>query len=468
MSTVAVAPVLAVYPQPGEVRQHGEAAGESEAGAGRRRPSTDDLPAAARAALRQASVALDALVAMDPDALGGRGTDQLALALHGLAERAAAGATALLPRVERDGRWALDGDATFPRWVATRFGSSVAGARVRVRTARVLADHLPAVLDAALAGDLGTESAGVLARAATTATRRAVLADESHGCNATFLLDQARSLGVDDLRAVVRVWAAHADPSADERGFVEASEREFLTLARLPYGYRLDGQLTVEHGQQLGAALAAVSSVPAADDQRSSAQRRAQALADLARSVLEHHPVPTGRVARPQVAVHVDLETLQAEVARADAARDGTEATGPARFTPTDLRRGAFFADGTSVPPGALDRLACDSGLFRILFAPDGEVLDVGRTKRIFSGAVRTAVVARDGHCAYPGCSAPPSISEVHHVAHWTRDGGRTEPRNGVLLCYHHHEVVHRRGLSVARDGRRWAFADRAGVPLRQ
>jgi hypothetical protein len=436
---------------------------------------TGDLPEPLARALATIGCALDVLADVDPAGLTGRGTEQLALGLHALAERAAAGVTATLPLVERDGLWALDAEATFPRWVARRLGLSVASARSRVRLARTLRDHLPATRDAVRAGEIGTEATAAIAVAATSQARRDVLADRGHACNEAFLVEQARRLPVDDLRAVVRVWSCHADPDTDERGFREATEREHLTLSRLPYGYRVDGQLTAEHGQQLSTALAGLTPVPAADDARSTAQRRAQALADLARTVIEHHPVGAGRVSRPRVSVLVDHATLAGLVerglrragdAQGAADREGS-GTGAARFTPDDLRTGAFFADGTHVPRDVLDRLACDGELQRILFAPDGEVIDVGRTRRIFTGAARTAVVARDGRCAYPGCSAPPQIGEVHHVRHWVRDGGHTEPRNGVLLCYHHHEVVHRRGLEVARAPEGWVFTDRRGTVLR-
>ncbi len=447
-----------------------------------------ELPPPLAEAVETLSRALDVLLAADLADLPGRGAEQVVVALHRAAERAAAGVTTGPPRLERDGWWAVDDEATFPRWVARRLGMAVPTARRRVRVGRALSDHLPQAAAAARSGALGTEAAAVLAGTVTSDARREVLADPEHGCNEAFLLAQAVALPVDDLRSVVRVWSHRADPASDERGYREADEHEHLSLSRLPFGYRVDGQLTVEHGQQLSAALAAVSPVPAADDVRSAAQRRAHALADLARTVLEHHPVGAGRVARPGIMVHVDHATLAGLVAQscdteavgAGAGRRGGPRSGggggpqdtawlaPQLFGPDDLRRGAFFEDGTSVPREVLDQLACDGGLSRFLFAPDGAVLDVGRTRRIFVGSVRAAVVARDGHCAYPGCSAPPHLGEVHHVAHWVRDGGHTEPANGVLLCYHHHEVVHRRGLSVARRGREWEFEDRLGTVLRR
>ena len=461
MTAVAAAPPLAPA---------GTGTGPGVGTAGPGGADAGELPGPLGSAVAALCSALDAVLAADPDDVPGRGAEQIASVLHSVAERATAGVTGLLPRIERDGRWALDGDATYARWVARRLGLSVGAARSRVRVARTLHDHLPRTLDAARSGEVGSEAASALGRVATSDARCAVLADPDHGCSEAFLLDQARGLAVDDLRAVLRVWSHRADPDSDERGFREAAEREHLTLSRLPDGYHVDGMLTVEHGQQLSTALAAVTPVPAAGDPRSTAQRRAQALADLARTVLEHHPVGAGRVARPRVAVHVDHETLARLVEKALAREAGTATDDrpPSGFTPEDLRRGAFFEDGTVVPRAVLDRLACDGELHRILFGPGGEVLDVGRTQRVFSGPVRAAVVARDGHCAFDGCTAPPRISEVHHVRHWARDGGRTEPDNGVLLCYHHHELVHRLALGVARVDGAWQLTDRHGAVMRR
>jgi hypothetical protein len=38
----------------------------------------------------------------------------------------------------------------------------------------------------------------------------------------------------------------------------------------------------------------------------------------------------------------------------------------------------------------------------------DGQVLDVGRERRLFTGPLRRALVLRDGGCAFPGCDRPP------------------------------------------------------------
>jgi hypothetical protein len=91
--------------------------------------------------------------------------------------------------------------------------------------------------------------------------------------------------------------------------------------------------------------------------------------------------------------------------------------------------------------------------------------LDVGRAERTFTNARRSAIIARDKHCRFPGCTAPPAISECHHVRHWSR-GGATDVANGILLCWFHHDLVHRRGIAIQRRGNRWEFTDADGREL--
>ena len=123
---------------------------------------------------------------------------------------------------------------------------------------------------------------------------------------------------------------------------------------------------------------------------------------------------------------------------------------------------------GVAVTRRELDRLMCDSAITRVIFGPRGEVLDVGRTYRTFTGARRRALDAHDGGCAYPGCDLPPCQCEGHH----TRDGGwaggaTTNTDEGILLCYHHHPWVHDHDITITRDHLGdWQFTDRWGIPL--
>ncbi|HQJ35960.1 MAG TPA: HNH endonuclease signature motif containing protein, partial [Rhodoglobus sp.] len=57
----------------------------------------------------------------------------------------------------------------------------------------------------------------------------------------------------------------------------------------------------------------------------------------------------------------------------------------------------------------------------------------------------------RDGGCQLGDCDRPPSWCETHHIDHWTRDHGSTNTNRGILLCRHHHMLVHNNGWEITR-----------------
>ncbi|HEY8718305.1 HNH endonuclease signature motif containing protein, partial [Pengzhenrongella sp.] len=89
--------------------------------------------------------------------------------------------------------------------------------------------------------------------------------------------------------------------------------------------------------------------------------------------------------------------------------------------------------------------------------------LDLGRSERLFTGVQRSAVIARDRHCAWPECDQPARWCQIHHIRWWKRDFGSTSVDNGILLCTFHHHEVHRLDLSITRKPA--PRPDRNGVP---
>jgi hypothetical protein len=78
---------------------------------------------------------------------------------------------------------------------------------------------------------------------------------------------------------------------------------------------------------------------------------------------------------------------------------------------------------------------------------------------------MRRALGARDGGCRFPGCTNTRFV-DGHHIKHWA-DGGETSLDNLVLLCRHHHHLVHEGGFGCERsaDGEIY-FKDRRARPL--
>ena len=104
------------------------------------------------------------------------------------------------------------------------------------------------------------------------------------------------------------------------------------------------------------------------------------------------------------------------------------------------------------VPAAFLARLVCDGVLRRVLLAPSGAVLDVGRAVRCATPAQRKVLAVRDGSCLVPGCRVPVSSCDIHHVISWLH-GGPTDLANLVPLCGRHHTAVHAGIWQIRRRG---------------
>ena len=100
------------------------------------------------------------------------------------------------------------------------------------------------------------------------------------------------------------------------------------------------------------------------------------------------------------------------------------------------------------------------------MLGPNGEPLDLGRSHRLVTPALRKAVIARDQTCVFAGCGAPAYWCEVHHVVHWLF-GGDTSLENSALLCERHHTKMHH-GFTIERyTAGRWHTYRPDGTEIR-
>ena len=346
---------------------------------------------------------------------------------------------ALIAEYDRLRGWELGGHRSCAHWLAFRTGFDLGACRERVRAARALAD-LPLTSASMSRGELSFSKVRALSRVATP---------ENEGD----LLDLARGCTAAQLERVVRGFKLGSRQDEVER------ERERLESRRLSVFpddegmYEVKGRLTPEQGALLMRAIEAASdslyrekSVSAETSSQGSARLRADALALLAERALAAGfgggaPVSGTKAERYQVLLHVDAETLKS---------DGSG------LGQSELE------DGTRVSAETSRRLACDGAVVGIGYASDGSVLGVGRRTRTIPPAVRRALEARDRGCRFPGCGL--RFTDAHHVKHWA-DGGETKLENLLLLCSHHHRLVHEQGWRVEWWGRdkQAAFRDPKG-----
>ena len=108
----------------------------------------------------------------------------------------------------------------------------------------------------------------------------------------------------------------------------------------------------------------------------------------------------------------------------------------------------SILEDGSHVPAGTSQRLACDDCRVVMRHDADGRVVEVGARTRTIPPALRRALQHRDKTRRFPGCTV--RIAEGHHVRHWAH-GGPTNLSNLALLCRRHHRAVHEEGYQLER-----------------
>ncbi len=147
--------------------------------------------------------------------------------------------------------------------------------------------------------------------------------------------------------------------------------------------------------------------------------------------------------------MHDGLEEMCDRLLRSGSLPDsgGTPATVVVTMTADDLIRRtgmATTAGGSPISVREALRLAGEAEIIPVVLADGGEILTLGRTRRIASPTQTLALSARDGGCSFPGCDRPPDLCERHHITAWV-DGGTTDLDNLTLLCrYHHHNFAGR------------------------
>ena len=247
-------------------------------------------------------------------------------------------------------------------------------------------------------------------------------------------ITNAREFSIKDLRDIAfKTWHA-VDPAGFRAAVEDAHERRQLFISQCGDMCRIDGWLEVGAGETVKTAIDALARPLGEDDDRSPKQRRADALAELAGHVLDQGLVPRRNGARPHISVHTTIEGLKGELGAA----------------------ASELGDGTPICSLTVQHLACDGILHRVLKA-DSMVVDVGRAKRTAQPAHWRALKARHRTCAWAGCDRPVSWTQAHHIDFW-ENGGRTDLRRMLPLCFHHHRLVHEGGWHVVSAGERLEF----------
>lgn len=176
-------------------------------------------------------------------------------------------------------------------------------------------------------------------------------------------------------------------------------------------------------------------------DDRTEAQRRADALIEACALVAQQQRVPEDLAGIgngcAQVVVTMGYQQLADQVGY------------------------GMTLDGKPVSPSTVRRLACEGRIIPMVLGTESQPLDVGRQHRLATPAQVRALRQRDKGCTFAGCNRPPSWCQAHHLRHWLHFGP-TDLINLALLCQRHHTVVHRDGWEgeVTPRGVRWHVPD--------
>jgi hypothetical protein len=329
---------------------------------------------------------------------------------------------------DTSGEWALEGARSAQAWLARSCRLPKAVARRMVRRSRHLG-HLPVVAGAFEEGEINAAHVDALAAVRRDDTAEALGRDEA------LLVKQAKRLRFEHFAKAVSYWDQLADPEGTEEAAEARRARRDVYLEASIEGMYL-GSITLDpiSGSIVAGELGRIENeffeadwARARDEAaqnpsierlwRTPAQRRADALVEMAARSSLVRPEGPHRPPAPLFSVLVDWPTLSGRVCE--------------------------LAEGVVVSPGELVPWLSAADFERAVMEPSGRV-EVSKTRRMFAGATRRAIELRDRECVHLFCDVPGSRCQADHIVPWAQSG-RTTQDNGRLLCGFHNRLRNQR-----------------------
>jgi uncharacterized protein DUF222/HNH endonuclease len=350
----------------------------------------------------------------------------------------------LIREFDEKGYWAQQGLFSCAHWLNLKCGIGMNAAREKLRVAHALAG-LPKIRERFDKGQLSFSKVRAITRIADKSNEDYLLMIADHGTahHVEKLVSKYRTAKRLQDVDIVRAQYNNREVTHyyDDAGCL-------VIKARLPAE---QGALIVK-ALEMAMDTAFVGAVPDRDDYpkgtstaetpkqddepTSIAARRADALTEIAETYMNNNESSGSTADRYQVMVHVTAVTSGIE-------------------------------DGPGVSSETSRRIACDSSVVCIKEDQNGEPLSIGRRSRSIPPPMRRALRARDKGCRFPGCTNTRFV-DGHHIKHWA-DGGETNLDNLVMLCRHHHHLVHEGGFACGKDkDGKVAFKDQRKQPLDQ
>jgi hypothetical protein len=372
--------------------------------------------------IEDAALALKRLAAEDPEALA---DDDTIVALHRLsAQLDAVKARATAAWEARRGY--SSEHRTAAAWLAARCHVPKGDAQRTLRLGRACR-HLPVAEEAWLAGDISGHHVGLLASKRNDRTAERMADDEAQ------LVAHARRLTFRCFTRALRYWELCVDADGADRDAAEAFDSRRLHLSQsFEDRWVLDGILDPVGGSIVAETIKAiydemfdadwaeararVGDAATVDDLcRTPPQRRHDAVVEMA--VRARTAPREGRRPAPLFSVFIGYETFTGRLCE--------------------------LAGGTVLPPSTLVPWLTEADIERVVFDGPSRVIDIGVTKRFFTGATRRAVEARDlARCYVDVCDEP--AEHIDHIQPAAL-GGLTTQSNGRGACRFHNLLRNRR-----------------------
>ena len=289
----------------------------------------------------------------------------------------------------------------------------------------------PHLAAAQRAGEIGTEHVSIIERALVKVDR-AGFDPAAIDAGEELLTRFAHQFGPKDLKRLADQVVDAINPDGTLPDDQLNADRRFLHLRQTKDGaYAGEFRLTAECGAKLQTLLGPLAKprlntttgpdgrLIEEPDSRHHVQRMHDALEDICDRLLRSsNPVPDSGGTPATVIITIDVDDLLANTGY------------------------GIASDGTLIRTERVRELADSADVYTAFLNNRGEVLRLGRTRRIASRGQTIALTARDGGCSFPGCDTAPDWCERHHVVSWI-DGGSTDLDNLTLLCrYHHHNFA--------------------------
>src|SRR6202171_2310706 len=237
--------------------------------------------------------------------------------------------------------------------------------------------NIPESHQSMVEGEIGFSHLAHIAR-----TSEAIEQTTTKPFDETRLLDKARDLTVGRFIDFCHHMRHAADPEGYAAEEAQTVEARSLTIKTGEGGVVwVRGGFDPEGAAVIRTALEPLARRSGKDDDRKRDRRLGDAAVELASRSLDNALVPQHGSVRPHLQVTTTLETL---IQRAGAPAADLELSLP-------------------ISARAVERLACDCSVTRVLLGSDSAVIDVGRSKRVINPAQSRALKVRDKGCRSPG-----------------------------------------------------------------